>query len=105
MLSPPHSPLSVVITMAPTRLTVSRLTRNGWRYSVEAFDARMAMFSMPIRYGRDWRIRSWAFFIFEAATICMALVILLVLCTLLILLRISLDPAIAHSLPARPRAP
>ena len=46
------------------------------------------------RYGRDARMRSWAFFIFEAATISIALVILRVLCTLLILLRISLEPAI-----------
>src|SRR3989304_951943 len=35
-------------------------------------------------------MRSWAFFIFEAATISMALVILRVFCTLLILVRISL---------------
>ena len=40
-------------------------------------------------------MRSCAFFIFEAATISIALVILRVLCTLLILLRISLAPAIA----------
>ena len=46
------------------------------------------------RRGATARIRSWAFFIFEAATISIALVILRVLCTLLILLRISLEPAI-----------
>src|SRR5690349_15580712 len=40
-------------------------------------------------------MRSCARFIFEAATISIAFVILRVLCTLLILLRISLDPAIA----------
>ena len=48
-------------------------------------------------YGRVARIRSWAFFIFEAATISIALVILRVFCTLLILLRISFEPAIACS--------
>ena len=53
-------------------------------------------------YGRDARIRSWAFFIFEAATISIALVILRVLCTLLILLRISLDPAMS-AFSSRPR--
>ena len=42
-------------------------------------------------------MRSWAFFIFEAATISMALVILRVLCTLLILFRISFEPAISLS--------
>jgi len=40
-------------------------------------------------------MRSWAFFIFEAATISIAFVILRVLCTLLILLRISLEPAMS----------
>src|SRR6266567_758857 len=49
-------------------------------------------------YGRDARIRSCALFILEAATISIALVILRVLCTLLILLRISFDPAIASFL-------
>src|SRR5258706_7336690 len=42
-------------------------------------------------------MRSWAFLIFEAATISMALVILRVFCTLLILVRISLLPAIGVS--------
>src|SRR5690349_12496068 len=42
-------------------------------------------------------MRSCAFFILDAATISMALVILRVLCTLLILLRISLEPAIYPS--------
>src|SRR6266851_9213273 len=41
-------------------------------------------------------MRSCAFFIFEAATISIALVILRVLCTLLILVRISFEPAIAY---------
>src|SRR3954469_8778150 len=45
-------------------------------------------------YGRAWRMRSCAFLIFEAATISMAFVILRVFCTLLILVRISLLPAI-----------
>ena len=48
-------------------------------------------------YGREARMRSCAFFIFEAETISIALVILRVLCTLLILLRISFEPAIASS--------
>src|SRR5205823_9479887 len=42
-------------------------------------------------------MRSCAFFIFDAATISMALVILRVLCTLLILLRISFEPAMAFA--------
>src|SRR6187402_2034600 len=42
-------------------------------------------------------MRSWAFLILEAATISIALVILRVFCTLLILVRISFDPAIAVS--------
>src|SRR5215475_710388 len=40
-------------------------------------------------------MRSWAFLILEAATISMALVILRVFCTLLILVRISLLPAMS----------
>jgi hypothetical protein len=39
-------------------------------------------------------MRSCAFFIFEAATISIAFVILRVLCTLLIFVRISFEPAI-----------
>src|SRR5436190_12174317 len=46
-------------------------------------------------YGRVARILSCAFFIFDAATISIALVILRVLCTLLILLRISFGLAMA----------
>src|SRR5258706_10342085 len=42
-------------------------------------------------------MRSWALRILEAATISMALVILRVFCTLLILVRISLLPAMAFS--------
>jgi len=45
-------------------------------------------------YGRAWRIRSCALRILDAATISIALVILRVFCTLLILVRISLLPAI-----------
>jgi hypothetical protein len=47
-----------------------------------------------VAVGRAWRMRSWALRIFEAATISMAFVILRVFCTLLILVRISLLPAI-----------
>jgi len=55
----------------------------------------MAIWNARRTYGRDARMRSCAFFIFEAATISIALVILRVLCTLLILLRISLEPAMS----------
>src|SRR6266542_4540318 len=92
---PPHSPLSVVMTTAPARFTVSRRTRNGWRYSVFAFAMCIAIWNARCTYGREARIRSCAFFIFDAATISIALVILRVFCTLLILLRISFEPAIA----------
>ena len=97
VLSPPHSPLSVVTTIAPTRRTVSLRRRNGCLYSVFAFATCIAICSARSTYGRDARIRSCAFFIFDAATISIALVILRVLCTLLILFRISLAPAIATS--------
>ena len=80
--------------MAPTRFTCSRGTRNGWRYSVFALAMCSTMLNSFSMYGREARIRSWAFFIFEAATISIALVILRVLCTLLILFRISFEPAI-----------
>ena len=86
----------VVTTTAPTRLTVSRRTRNGWRYSVVAFAMCIAMSNTRSRYGREARMRSCAFLIFEAATISIAFVILRVLCTLLILVRISLVPAIGR---------
>ena len=105
MFMPPHSPLSVDTTIAPTRFTRSRLFRNGWRYSVFAFAMWMTMLKTRSRYGRDARIRSWAFFIFEAATISIALVILRVLCTLLILPRISFDPAIVASVSFLRRRP
>src|SRR5438045_7602040 len=97
VLRPPHKPLSVVTTIAPTRFTGSRTTRNGCRYSVFAFEMCIAMLNAFSTYGRVARIRSCAFFIFDAATISIALVILRVLCTLLILFRISFAPAIASS--------
>ena len=56
------------------------------------------MLNIRSTYGRDARIRSWAFFIFEAETISIALVILRVLCTLLILVRISLELAMSDFL-------
>ena len=93
VFSPPHRPLSVVITIRPTFFTVSRLTMNGCLYSGLALERCPAICQIRDTYGRVWRIRSCAFFIFDAATISMALVILRVLCTLLILLRISLVPA------------
>ena len=77
---------------------VSRGTRKGWRYSVFALAMCSTMLNSFSMYGREARIRSWAFFIFEAATISIALVILRVLCTLLILFRISLEPAICRLL-------
>jgi hypothetical protein len=88
--------LSVVTTSAPMRFTLSRAVRNGWRNSVLARAVCMAMAIARCMYGRDARIRSCAFFIFDAATISIALVILRVFCTLLILLRISFDPAISR---------
>src|SRR5512137_165633 len=94
VLRPPHRPLSVVTTMAPTRFTVSRLARNGCLYSVLALATCIAICRARSTYGRDARMRSWAFFIFEAETISIALVILRVLCTLLILFLISLNPGI-----------
>src|SRR5512137_2704714 len=104
VLRPPHRPLSVVTTMAPTRFTVSRLARNGCLYSVLALATCIAICRARNTYGRDARIRSWAFFIFEAETISIAFVILRVLCTLLILLRISFDPAMAVVLAPPDRA-
>src|SRR4029434_7449171 len=92
---PPHRPLSVVTTIAPTRRTASCRCRNGCLYSVLALATCIAICSARSRYGRDARIRSCAFFIFDAATISMALVILRVLCTLLILPRISLELGMA----------
>src|SRR5690348_13454863 len=100
VLRPPQSPLSVVTTIAPTRFTGSRGTRNGCLYSVFALAMCIAMLNVFSTYGRDARIRSCAFFILEAATISIALVILRVFCTLLILLRISFEPAIARVLVA-----
>ena len=91
---PPHNPLSEVTTMMPTFFTPSRFTRKGWWYSGFAKARCEAMMRILSPYGRAWRMRSWAFLIFEAATISMALVILRVFCTLLILVRISLLPAI-----------
>ena len=76
--------------MAPTRLTTSRFCRNGWWYSVFALAMCSTMLNIRSTYGREARIRSWAFFIFEAETISIALVILRVLCTLLILVVIAL---------------
>ena len=99
VLSPPQSPLSEVTTISPTFLTPGRFTRNGWRYSGLASARWRASASMRPTYGREARIRSCAFFIFEAATISIALVILRVLCTLLILPRISFGLAIAAFLP------
>ncbi len=107
MLRPPHRPLSVVTTIAPTRFTVSRRARNGCLYSVFALATCIAICSARSTYGRDARIRSWAFFIFEAETISIAFVILRVLCTLLILFRISLDRhlVLAHRARASQYAP
>src|SRR4051794_19244114 len=93
VLRPPQSPLSVVTTMTPTRFTGSRRTRNGCLYSVLAFEMCIAMLNTRSTYGLVARMRSCAFFILEAATISMAFVILRVLCTLLIFVLISFDPA------------
>src|SRR4029453_4691084 len=95
VLRPPHRPLSVVTTIAPTRFTSSRRARKGGLYSVFALATCMAISNAPSTYGREARIRSWALFILAAETISIALVILRVLCTLLILFRISFEPAIS----------
>src|SRR5512135_2972242 len=95
VLRPPHRPLSVVMTTAPTRRTSARRVSSGWRYSALARAACIVMLRMRCAYGRPCRIRSCAFFIFDAATISIALVILRVLCTLLILPRISFELAMA----------
>ncbi len=92
----------VDVNALPTRFTASRGTRNGCLYSVAAAEMCIMMSNTRSVYGREARMRSWAFFIFEAATISMALVILRVLCTLLILLRISLVPAMRRVLPFPP---
>src|SRR5712671_198625 len=94
VFSAPHSPLSVVITMRPTRFTESRSTRKGCRYSGLACEICAATLRIFSAYGRAARMRSCALRIFDAATISIALVILRVFCTLLILVRISFVPAI-----------
>ncbi len=95
VLSPPHRPLSVVTRMMPTALIDSRFCRNGGRYSGFASARCATMLRILSPYGRNWRIRSCALRIFEAATISIALVILRVFCTLLIFRRISLVPAMS----------
>src|SRR4029079_38677 len=64
---------------------------NGCLYSVFACATWIAMLKRRSRQGRDARIRSCAFLSVEAAPNSMALGILRVLCTLLILPRISLE--------------
>src|SRR5882672_4327701 len=98
VFSAPHSPLSVVTTMMPTRFTVSRDTREGCRYSGLACEMCAATLRIFSPYGRAWRMRSCAFLIFEAATISIALVIFRVFCTLRIFILISLVPAIGQFL-------
>jgi hypothetical protein len=61
----------------------------GWRGQVRGDVADL------LGVGARGRIRSCALRILDAATISIALVILRVFCTLLILLRISLEPAMA----------
>src|SRR5215472_2433625 len=97
VFSPPHRPLSVVTTITPTRFTWSRFSRNGWRYSALALETCIAICSALATYGRVARMRSCDFFIFEAATISMALVIFRVFCTLRIFTRISLVPGTSEA--------
>src|SRR5215472_9460145 len=97
VFSPPHRPLSVVTTMTPTRFTSSRFSRNGWRYSALALETCIAICSALETYGRVARMRSCDFFIFEAATISIALVIFRVFCTLRIFTRISLVPGTSEA--------
>src|SRR5688572_16081774 len=92
VLRPPHNPLSVVMSISPIFFTVSRVTRNGWRYSGLACEMCAATLRILSAYGRAWRMRSWARRILEAATISIALVIFRVFCTLRIFNRISLVP-------------
>src|SRR6185312_13466493 len=98
VLRPPHRPLSVVTTMKPTALASLLATMNGCLYSGVARERLAARLRTIAAYGRAARIASWAFLIFDAATISIALVIFFVFSTLLILPRISLPAAIAcHS--------
>src|ERR1700730_4594936 len=87
---PPHKPLSVDTRIRPMLRSSRRRTTNGWRYSGLAWASRAAMLRILSPYGRAARIRSCALRILEAATICIAFVILRVFCTLLIFRRISL---------------
>jgi hypothetical protein len=73
---------------------VSRFCSAGGLYSGFAMARCATMLRILSPYGRNWRIRSCALRILEAATISIALVILRVFCTLLIFWRISLVPAI-----------
>src|SRR3989338_8430177 len=97
VFKPPQSPLSELITMMPTFFTCSRFKRKGCLYSECAKERWAATLRILSAYGRDARILSCALRILEAATISIALVILRVFSTLLILVLISLLPAILVS--------
>ena len=89
VFKPPHSPLSVVTRIMPTRVHALALQNKWMLYSgLPAPDARRCFESC--RRTDGLRMRSCALRIFDAATISIALVILRVFCTLLILPRISL---------------
>src|SRR3984893_17014628 len=70
----PHSPLSVVTRIITARLP-SRLTRNGWRYSVARSPAVCSTSSIFSAYGRVACTACCARRSLVAATTCMALVI------------------------------
>src|SRR5450830_2038863 len=97
VFKPQHKPLSELTTIKPTFLTTSRLTKYGCLYSGFANERCAATLRIFSAYGRDARILSCALRILEAATISIALVILRVFSTLLILVLISLLPAILLS--------
>src|SRR5215467_8329802 len=87
---PPQRPLSVDIRISPAFRSSGRAVANGCLYSGLARDRCATILRILSPYGRIWRMRSCALRILLAATISIALVILRVLCTLLILMRISL---------------
>src|SRR5258705_769945 len=86
--SAPHSPLSVA-TRITARLRTSRASSNGWLNSRSWVVASRWKRYMSSTKGRPLRAASWALRIFDAAPICMALVICAVLPTERMRLRMS----------------
>src|SRR4249920_2478769 len=71
---------------------------NGLLYSELALAMWPISWTIRRAYGREAAMRTWALRIFDAETISNARVTLRVFCTLLILVLISLPPAIFYSL-------